>query len=166
VIASVSRPYAFIEAPDQSPFNVGLRFNLREFSSQQVHLLNAACGAPLIAQQVDELRNLVGGHPFLLRRGFYEVSRGVTLDSLVGRAARDDGPFADHLRRLLMVVHADPALKESVIGALSGRGVATLAHLDRLVRAGIFVGGTLSSARPSCRLYDDYLRTHLLASSG
>ena len=59
--------------------------------------------------------HLVGGHPYLLHSGIFEMKRrGLTLSAFEALADDDEGPFGDHLRRILVLLARDPVLTEAV----------------------------------------------------
>ena len=81
----------------------------------------AARYGDLLAAPSDRERflNLVGGHPYLVRRGLSELSGGANLLTLEVSATREEGPFSDHLRRLLFLLQRDASL-----GGCDPRGAA------------------------------------------
>jgi hypothetical protein len=92
-------PHLFITDPNQSPFNVGTKLELKDFSIEHAIDLNERYGSPL-ADETDVSRycRLVGGHPYLLHSGIFEMKRrGLTLSAFEAVADDDEGPFGDHL---------------------------------------------------------------------
>ena len=160
LIAYATEPHLFITSLDQSPFNVGLKLNLRDFLLEEVQRLHDKYSAGLTAPQIGALYDLLGGQPYLTSRGLAEVARGRVFDDVIARADREDGPFGDHLRRILVVLARNPELKDAVRLSFCKKKV-TLEELYRLRRAGIFIGETPEEARPRCKLYESYLRRHL-----
>jgi len=126
--------------------------------------LNSRCGAPLrTLAEVARFQRLVGGHPYLARRGLHEmVTEGIDLTALEARADHDEGPFGDHLRRILFSLTQDAALSEVVRGVLQGKPCPTPESFYRLRSAGLMTGDSASDARPRCQLYATYLEKHLL----
>jgi hypothetical protein len=68
-----TEPYLLIADPNQSPFNVGLKLSLEDFSMDQVRDLNQRHGAPVRESDIPELTALLGGHPYLTRKALYTV---------------------------------------------------------------------------------------------
>jgi hypothetical protein len=163
-IAYATEAHLFITDLNQSPFNVGTRLQLEDFSFEQVAELNSRCGSPLRnPAEVARFQRLVGGHPYLARRGLHEmVSEGIDLAALEARADHDEGPFGDHLRRILVSLTQDAALSEVVREMLRGKPCPTPESFYRLRSAGLMTGDSASDARPRCQLYATYLETHLL----
>jgi serine/threonine protein kinase len=154
-IAYATEAHLFITDLNQSPFNVGTRLQLDDFISSQVVELNRRYGSPLRTEE-EEARffRLVGGHPHLVRRGLYEmVSNGLDLAALEAQAAHDEGPFGDHLRRLLISLTQDAGLCEVARGVLRGKPCPTPESFYRLRSAGLMSGDSESDVRPRCRLY-------------
>jgi hypothetical protein len=126
--------------------------------------LNERYGAPLRDRaEIARYYRLVSGHPYLVRRGLHElVARGWTLAQLEAEAAHDEGPFGDHLRRLLLSLANDPALREVVQSVLKGKPAANTDSFYRLRSAGLMAGDSARDLRPRCQLYATYLEKHLL----
>lgn len=163
-IAYATEAHLFITDLNQSPFNVGTRLQLEDFSFEQVTELNQRYGAPLHDQtEVARFFQLLSGHPYLVRRGLYElVSEASTLAVLEAQADHDEGPFGDHLRRLLLSLKQDAELCDVVRGLLQERSCPTAESFYRLRSAGLAIGEASREARLRCQLYTTYLKKHLL----
>jgi serine/threonine protein kinase len=163
-IAYATEAHLFITDLNQSPFNVGTRLTLEDFNFEQVAELNRRYGSPLGDQaEVARFFRLVGGHPYLVRRGFYEMAvREIKLAALEARADRDDGPFSDHLRRLAVSLTQDKALSEVMRRVLKGSSSVGTESFYRLRSAGLMVGDSERDVRLRCHLYAAYLERHLL----
>ena len=163
-IAYATEAHLFITDLNQSPFNVGTRLALEDFSFEQVAELNRRYGSPLGDQaEVARYYRLVGGHPYLVRRGIYEMAaREIKLAALEAQAARDDGPFSDHLRRLAVSLTQDRALSEVVRRVLKGGSSVATESFYRLRSAGLMAGDSERDVRLRCQLYATYLERHLL----
>ncbi|HJQ32393.1 MAG TPA: AAA-like domain-containing protein [Pyrinomonadaceae bacterium] len=163
-IAYATEAHLFITDQNQSPFNVGTRLELRDFTREQVAELNARAGSPLRDEaEIDRFYRLLGGHPYLVRRGLHEmVTGGLTFDAFEALAGRDEGPFGDHLRRILVLLARDPAFAEITRAVLSGQPCPTSEAFYRLRSAGVMAGETQAELAPRCQLYADYLKRHLL----
>jgi len=163
-IAYATEAHLFITDINQSPFNVGTRLGLEDFTQAQVAELNRRYGNPLNSD--DELTRfcrLVGGHPYLVRRGLDElVRRKLPFDAFEQQAARDEAFYGDHLRRILVLLVRDTELTKIMRGVLSGQPCPTHESFDRLRSAGLVTGHIPEEARPRCRLYAAYLRRHLV----
>lgn len=163
-IAYATEAHLFITDQNQSPFNVGTRLELRDFTPEHVAELNARTGSPLRnADELERFYRLLGGHPYLVRRGLHElVTEGLTFDAFEGLAGRDEGPFGDHLRRILVLLARDSMLADITRAVLAGQPCPTSEAFYRLRSAGVMSGDTQAELRPRCQLYADYLKRHLI----
>ncbi|MBS1790011.1 MAG: AAA-like domain-containing protein [Acidobacteria bacterium] len=164
IIGYATEAHLFITDLNQSPFNVGTRLALEDFDMMQVGELNHRYGSPLRDRaEIARYFRLLSGHPYLVRRGLHElVARNWTLPELEAHADQDEGPFGDHLRRMLVSLTQDPALCEVVQNVLQGRPSANTDSFYRLRSAGLMAGDSVRDLRPRCQLYATYLEKHLL----
>ena len=169
--------HLFISDLNQSPFNVGTRLVLEDFTFDQVADLNARYGCPLRdAKELARFYRQVGGHPYLVRRGLHEMvvrdlpegTRGPRqrrvpsgLDGFELQADREEGIFGDHLRRMLTALAGDPGLREALGAVLRGQPCPSAESFLRLRSAGVLSGEAADEARFRCEVYARYLRRHL-----
>lgn len=163
-IAYATEAHLFITNLNQSPFNVGTRLQLEDFTTEQVGELNRRYDTPLRdTAEVTRFYKLVGGHPYLVRRGLYEMAaHGMALATLEGQAELEEGPYSDHLHRLRLSLLQDAALSDDVRAILRGQATPSADSFYRLRSAGLMVGETPQEIRPRCQLYATYLEKHLL----
>ncbi|MBT9316815.1 AAA-like domain-containing protein [Leptothoe spongobia] len=96
---------------NRSPFNVGLPIELRELNEDEIEALITRHQLSLTAHQKQQLVELVGGHPYLLRAALYQLARGrISLTQLLEEAPTEGGLYSDHLRRHLLNLEADQDL--------------------------------------------------------
>jgi len=161
-IAYATEAHLFISDLNQSPFNVGTRLTLEDFTRHHLAELNACYGGPLVDdEQIARFQQLVGGHPYLAQRGLYEMRKHkASLAALEQSADQDDGPFGDHLNRLLISLEQDQNLLEQLRGfVLSGSALSNSAFY-RLRSAGVLAGEGADEPGPRCDLYTRYLKRH------
>ena len=104
-------PYLLIKNSDRSPFNVTDPIELCCLDRVGVSHLNEQYHHPLSEKQLDQLFDLLSGHPHLTRLAFYRlVGQGMTFSKLIETAEFSDGPFGDHLRALLLLLQQQPQL--------------------------------------------------------
>ncbi|MDY7016283.1 MAG: AAA-like domain-containing protein, partial [Cyanobacteriota bacterium] len=60
---------------NQSPFNVGLPIELKEFDRDRVTDLTQRHGLSWTEKQIEQLMEMVGGHPYLVRVALYQIAR-------------------------------------------------------------------------------------------
>jgi class 3 adenylate cyclase len=165
-IAYATEAHLFITDVNQSPFNVGTRLALEDFTFEQVTDLNQRHGAPLRDEaEAARFYRLLGGHPYLVRRGLYEMAtHNVGMTAFEAQADRDEGIFGDHLRRILVLLakDKDAHLTEVVRDVLRGKPCPTQESFYRLRSAGVMAGDSARDVRPRCQLYARYLERHLL----
>jgi DNA-binding SARP family transcriptional activator len=163
-IAYATEAHLFITDLNQSPFNVGTRLALEDFTRGEVAELNRRYGAPVSDEAgMTRYSALVGGHPYLVRRGLHAmVEQGLDPAALEAGAAHNEGPFGDHLRRMLALLTQDAGLCDAVRAVLRGRPCPTVESFYRLRSAGVIGGKSLEEAQLRCGLYRIYLERHLL----
>ncbi len=153
-----------IDDCNQSPLNVGCSVALEDFTREEVVALNRRYDSPLRTEaELEAYWNLVGGHPYLVNRGFqYMVESGLDLATLRPRMERDDGIFSDHLRLLLALLSRDAEQCDVVRSLLRGESKASNDSFLRLRSAGVLAGGSIHDMRIRCPLYATFLKKHLL----
>ena len=160
-----TEPHLFITDQFQSPFNVGTKLELHDFNIDQVGRLNELYERPLQSHaDLERFYALFHGHPYLSRRGFYELTRHPTrlsLDELVSQSDMDEGPFGDHLRRILVIIAGDRTTMEIINGMLHGKSIVNMTYFYRLRSGGLISGHSPEDARFRCPIYGTYLRRHL-----
>jgi len=153
-----TEPHMLIENLSQSPFNVGTNLRLEDFTLAESERVNASHGMPVGAGELVRLHELLGGHPYLMRKALYLLSkRRHTLAELLCEADSESGPFGDHLRALLARLHARPELNlPAAVRSALRSGVADTAQRHRLMAGGVLKesGGRVL---PRCPLYGTYL---------
>lgn len=160
-MAYATEPYLFNSDLSQSPFNVGMRIGLEDFSFLQVAELNRRYDSVLPDEDLNRFFALVGGHPYLVNYGlFWMADRKCGLADLEIHADQDDGPYGEHLRRIWTLLDTD--LLQAVIAVLRGQCDLTSAQFYRLRTAGVLTGDAPRNAKLRCQLYENYLRKRLL----
>jgi hypothetical protein len=157
-LAISTEPYLLIDDQNQSPFSVGQVIELDDFTLGQVRDLNARHGAPFSEDELSRLMNIIGGHPYLVRRALYLVASGQTdPETLFASAVRDDGPFGDHLRRHLFRFRDKPDLRQAMTQIVAKNKCSNDLLFFRLRGAGLArrVGAAVV---PRYGLYATYFR--------
>ncbi len=163
-IAYATEAHLFITDLNQSPFNVGTRLGLEDFTALQVAELNRRYRAPLKSQdELTRFYRLVGGHPYLVRRGLYEMAtRKISFDTFEEQAPRDEACYGDHLRRMLVLLVRDASLAEVMRGCCEQPALPHDREFRPPAKRRAWSSGHIpEEARPRCRLYASYLRRHL-----
>ncbi len=160
ILTYSTEAYLFIPSLNQSPFNVGTRITLEDFTPTEVAELNARYGSPLSNKaELERLYRLVGGHPYLVRRCLNELkAHGMNVEELEAEACRDGGLFSDHLARLDVAIRCDNSLKQALAALVEGKTTIPQEPFSRLCAAGIVTGPAANNVRLRCGLYESYLR--------
>ncbi|WP_316430999.1 AAA-like domain-containing protein [Leptolyngbya sp. NK1-12] len=151
---------------NQSPFNVGLPIELPEFNAAQISTLAHCYGLAWQTAQVEQLMNLVGGHPYLTHIALYHMaSEQLPLEAFLRLALTEAGLYSNHLRRHLLVLQQQPQLA-SVVGQLARQSATetppnlTAVEIFQLHRMGLIqLQG--SQVRLRCELYRQYFSDRL-----
>jgi hypothetical protein len=116
---------------------------------------NAQQAAPLPAAQVDELYELLAGHPQLTHRVYEALAGGLAFDDFRASAASSRGPLGDHLRMLSSRLAKRPELLAGIAQAIKQGKVADRAVAGELCSIGVLVD---NGARydPANLLYAQY----------
>jgi len=163
VIAYATEARLFIRDLNQSPFNVGRQVKLANFTLEQSIELNDRYGGPVKRRSdLEALHFLLAGQPFLVRRAFEQLAWGdMDFATLIESADRNDGPFGDHLKRLLVAVSQFPEVVSALRSSLNAPVFTDADAVQRLVAAGVLREDLDSNAIPACDLYALYLDRYL-----
>lgn len=112
---------------NHSPFNVGLAVPMEDWDAGIVLELARRHGLRWTEHEVDQLMALLGGHPHLVRIALYELAeRGLELTRALASAASDDGPFGEHLKKVLWQLQQEPSLHEAAAEVMRASGPVRL----------------------------------------
>ncbi|MBD2609290.1 AAA-like domain-containing protein [Scytonema hofmannii FACHB-248] len=111
---------------NQSPFNVGLPVELPEFTPEQALDLAKRHQLQWSDTEVQQLRAMIGGHPFLVRLALYKIAyQKVSLTHLLETAPTTTGIYSNHLRHLGLILtqqsELGTAMKEVVNATSSAK---------------------------------------------
>ena len=159
--------------PNKSPFNIGTPVELPEFTPEEVQQLAENYQLNLDNYQIEELMNMVGGHPYLVDLTFRNLKtrNDMTLEKILEIATTKDGIYhSPYLQEYLAILkqHPDGVLKEypdlakcflkiikgEDIGNIKSHAIKTLMNLG-LVKD---MDGQISV---SCKLYRLYFENYL-----
>jgi hypothetical protein len=153
-----TEPNLLIQEAYQSPFNVGHTIELDTFTREQCHEMNRQYPAnQLKPSDVEELYDLLGGHPYLTRVAYHRVHVGtLTLPLDLRDAADAQGPFGDHLRAMLSKLAPTPELTKAFQRIIAGKSVDD-SDVHRLRSVGL-VAIEHGKPRPANLLYTSFFR--------
>jgi serine/threonine protein kinase len=150
----------FITDLNQSPFNIGVRVDMEDFSLTDISDLNCRHHRPLKSSAEEQrLYALVGGHPFLIRVSFNQLLKENTgITGLETNAIVENGPFTAHLRHTAGLVTSEVSLLNAVASLLDGKGCPGAESYFQLRSAGLVAGDSPRQARFRCELYARFFR--------
>ena len=153
--------YLLIADHNQSPFNVGLKLNLKDFTPEQVEDLNQRHGSPVQDAHFDEFMQLLNGQPYLTRSALYMfVSEKPSWSEFLRLAPLPEGPFSDHLRHQQWLLQDDPELRAAFKQIIRGQQCENEVARYRLLQAGL-ITSTGNSHNPRCNLYRIFFKDKL-----
>ncbi len=160
VLSYAAQAHVFITDVNQSPFNVGVRLALQDFSRAEVEDLAGRYGLSG-AEVVDAAHSVAEGHPFLTRRALAYLSQGGKASDLAATCALEDGPFGDHLRWLQGSLISDDEVLGQVRNLLMGQPIADQRARYRLLASGVISVAPGGGFRFRVPAYEPFLRAAL-----
>ncbi len=149
----------------QSPFNVGEEIKLPEFEDEQIRVLALRYGLNWSLTEVQQLKEQIGGHPFLVHEAIKKLTRNpkLTLTQLLDKAATDEGIYARHLQHHWSTLEQEPALVEQLKTICEAKEPTEISpnYLYKLDSMGL-VTKIGNQVQPRCQLYRQYFRERLL----
>lgn len=162
VLTYATEAHLLITDQNQSPFNVGYRLSLHDFSRSDTDDLCGRYGVALTSDERDRLHALLLGHPLLTRLALHHLlQQRATLAELESVSHSVDGPFGEHFRHVIRRVARDPELVAAVRRLLAGDVAWELETFFRLRSAGVLRGDGASSAEFRCPLYRTWFARYL-----
>ena len=148
---------------NQSPLNVGLGIDLQPFTLEESRELLCRHNLELDEPDFQQLFQLTGGHPYLLRLTlYYLASRTLTLPQIFGNAATDTGIYHNHLHHKLHCLEQYPDIAEAFVKVLASTEPVTLTQVHGFKLQGLgLVTLAGNDATVSCQLYQRYFSDRL-----
>ena len=144
----------------RSPFNVGLAVELLSFNQEQVQDLALRHGLQLTQPELEQLMNLTGGFPYLIRLALYQSVRlKISVQTLLQDATRDTGIYQQHLQYQLWNLQQHPKLADAFQQVLTAPIELEIEVAFKLKSLGL-VHIIDSQATVSCELYREYFRNY------
>lgn len=159
IITHSTDPALWIGDLNQSPFNVGERHSLSDFTVDQVRDLSNRYRVQVDHQ---ELMKVIGGHPFLIRKALFAIrATNCTVADLMADVFADNSPFCDHLQLLLRPLQANAQLGEAMRQVLCRGSCDSERAYQGLLGSGLVKGPSRDVVAPRCELYRIYFGKHL-----
>lgn len=162
LLVTSSEPSFFIQDLNQSPFNIGQKFDLGPFGPEEVATFAQRHGLRLQQDEIDNILDYVGGHPYLVHLLLYHLAQGkVPADQLFDAATAGAGIFRDHLHRFLMQFQQEPPLADTMEQIITQTSPANMTMVMRLESAGLIKQDEQRQWTPLCALYRDFFQKEL-----
>lgn len=148
---------------NQSPLNVGTGVELDELNVQQVAALARARGFPWEEGQSKRLMDIVGGHPHLVQIALDQMQRrNLSLETLLGKAATEEGIYGDVLGDRLRMLKPIPSLWEAMRQVVNSDQPVRLGGEESFKLASMgLVRSSGNDCVPRCQLYRLYFQDRL-----
>ena len=144
---------------NESPFNVGVPIELPEFTPEQALSLAQKYHLDWDLEQVKQLMDKVGGHPYLVREAFtyLQQNTGVQLAEVLQTSVSDAGIYGNLLRHYWNIVKQDAELAAALKKVLTTPEKVRLSPIQAysLHRMGL-VNLLGNEVTISCKLYREY----------
>jgi hypothetical protein len=114
---------------------------------------------------LEQLMNLVGGHPYLVRLALYQIASGhITLTDFLAQVVTESGIYSPLLRRYLSTLRADPPLSTAYQKVVHSSEPIALDSMQifRLHSLGL-IHANNNEVMPRCNLYRQYFARVLAA---
>jgi transcriptional regulator with XRE-family HTH domain len=113
---------------DESPFNVGLPIELPELTTTQVQDLVRRHDLPWTTDQIEQLMEMVGGHPYLISLAIEHVQQQqISVTDFLALAPTEAAPYGNHLRSLRNSLKRQPALWALLPALIQAKGAIEVA---------------------------------------
>jgi len=161
VLAGSTEPAFFIKNLHQSPFNIGLRVELRDFMEFEVFMLAEKYQCKANDEALSLIYMLLHGHPYLTQLALYsDVTGKMKLSQTINKAITEESLFREHLHRFHLHLLSDRELGEVMYKIINGHSVSDLKILDCLHGAGL-IRPERDKFVARCKLYEDYFSKNL-----
>jgi hypothetical protein len=149
---------------NQSPFNVGIPFDLSEFTQQEIQTLAEYYGFRWDMIQIAQLMQMIGGYPPLIQQtlSYLKVHPEDTLEQVLETATQESGIYVNHLRSHLLNLQQCSELASAFRQVVNTIEAVRLKPIQthQLLSLGLV---TLSgnNVEPRCSLYRQYFSDRL-----
>ena len=162
LLAISTEPGRLLDTLESSPFNISPPIRLVELEPEDLRDLAGRYGLLLEDGELDRMVDLVGGHPTLTRRIFYEAaSKQVRVAELITDCATARNLLEDHLHSRRLKVQTNPELTSALRQVLDGdTGDIHPDNAHQLLSCGLLAGEP-GAYRMRYRIYETYFRDWL-----
>jgi AAA-like domain/CHAT domain len=162
IIAHSQEVYVSLKV-NQSPFNVGLSIEIGEFNATQIQELIQRHGLNWSEAEIEQLRSMIDGHPYLLRTALYQIAKGhLTLEEFLKIAPTEEGLFGDFLYHYLLVLEDDNLLKTAMQQVINSDVPVKIDSVQAFkLRSMGLIESKSNDVQSLCNLYRLYFQEHL-----
>ncbi|MGD1873013.1 MAG: AAA-like domain-containing protein [Mastigocoleus sp.] len=149
---------------NQSLFNVGLSIRLPELNQKQIRTLASVYQVDnLTDEEVTQISDMLGGHPYLVQLILYYLHRQENnLEYLLQTAPTQKGIYSNYLWKYLVTLKAYPELAEAMKKVVTNsRSVYLESVLAYKLESMGLVSILGNEVRPKCKLYYMYFQIYL-----
>jgi hypothetical protein len=163
VIVHSTDIYAALDINSSPLANVGDTIELDEFTVQEIQSLVKQYKLNLSRNEINQLIELFGGHPFLINHTLKNITnQTISLQKILAQATTSSGIYRDHLRYYSQNLDHRPVLKTAWIQVIKANQPV---KIDRSVAFQLYSMGIVKFdgdyTIPRCRLYRDYFRAEI-----
>lgn len=116
---------------NNSPFNVGLPIEIKDFGKEEILQL-LQCYGLKYNDEIQKLILKIGGHPHLIQMAFYNLAmKKMTVSELLKKAHTEEGIYGFHLRRHLSNLENKPDLRLAIKLLMENNVTNQLGNLER-----------------------------------
>jgi hypothetical protein len=166
VIVFSTEPYLLADDITPLQWTIGTKIEVRHFNQKEIRRLNRQYGNPLSSEELQDLEELLGGHPYLTHTALHELVEG-ELNSWreLTKLAIDYeySPFKDHLIRIHALMRKRPELEAALRQIVQEHICSDQELFLRLQAAGLvrLVRRNGQKCNCRCKLYERYFRHYL-----
>ena len=164
IVVHSTEKYASLDINHSPLFNVGWVVLLEDFSREQLIELARRYELNIVITEIEQLMNLVGGHPHLVRLALdYLKSENVSLEELLQIPLTGASPFRTHLRQHLWNLEQHRKLATAFYQVLTANAPVRLNSSEafKLESMGLVVEKQSDDWIPSRNLYSQYFPAQL-----
>lgn len=163
LLSTSTEPSFFIEDLTQSPFNIGLKVELGQFTPNEIDELGNHLNTNINSKLRNRIIRYTGGQPFLVHTILYHLRQNPeSKEELFNAETAGGGIFRQHLHRYLMQFQREEKLAQAMRTVINGRGCSNAKLAIRLESAGLARHDKQERLIPFCELYSDFFKSHLL----
>ncbi|RUS94643.1 hypothetical protein DSM106972_092800 [Dulcicalothrix desertica PCC 7102] len=154
----------YIDDIYRSPFNVGEHIELLELTLEEIKQLGNLYQLTLNIEHVQQIMQIVGGHPYLVKLAIKEISRNrhTRIEKFLTTAFTYTGIYREHLEAYLFLLDKHPYLKDAMRNVVNSTVSVRLELTQALELESIgLVKLEGNDAKPRCELYRQYFQKYL-----